>query len=288
MGVAWDPSLYPPGYAPPGYEIIGGAGDVGQVDPRDAPALDDPYGHYGAPTPPPNLLLPMPYPEPMPIAGLPAPSEPDAPLMNGYYNPPGRMPVVATLVVVTFATLVARLGPLVAGPVYAAIRVLVMASRNGRVAWNALPGFVKTALIAMGITVGVDIALDAADIGPEQPGGGITPWIPGPGESIGTIGTQMGGDLVVKAWAANGTPFVRLANGKMGARRKEGTWTFWMPKKPTVIFAGGKNDIRSLLRADSILDTQFKKIKKVLTRRTRTPSAKCSVCGYVRCRCKNK
>ena len=72
---------------------------------------------------------------------------------------------------------------------------------------------------------------------------------------------------VVKEWTANGTPFVRMQNGMLGARKKDGVWTYWRPKKPIVIYASGATSLKNLLRADNAADKQLKRLEKAIRRR---------------------
>lgn len=87
----------------------------------------------------------------------------------------------------------------------------------------------------------------------------------------GASGQAMHPAPVVKEWTANGTPFVRLQNGIMGARKKTGVWRYWRPKKPIVMYRGGSSDLRTLLRADAAVDRQLKKLAKAIKRREPTP-----------------
>ena len=73
---------------------------------------------------------------------------------------------------------------------------------------------------------------------------------------------------VSKQWNANGVPFVRLSDGRMGAySAKKGTWRYWRPKKPIVMFAGGSSDLRTLLKADRAAERQLRRLKKAVDRR---------------------
>lgn len=89
-------------------------------------------------------------------------------------------------------------------------------------------------------------------------GGGILP---------GTGGSGPHPASVVKTWNANGVNFVRLADGRLGAQNKLGTWKYWRPKKPIVLYASGASDLNTLLKADKAAERQLKKLKKAVDRR---------------------
>lgn len=132
--------------------------------------------------------------------------------------------------------------------------------------WNRLPGWARTVLAAAGIGIGIDLATD----------------IPGiPGDSI--IRDLVGGDggphlpahlidghlgaHIVGSWEANGVTFYRLSDGKLAVQNKKGRWKVWRPKRPIVLMPGGATDLKTLLRADALLNRQAVKIAKMLNRR---------------------
>ena len=80
-------------------------------------------------------------------------------------------------------------------------------------------------------------------------------------------GDTMHPGVVTKQWTANGVPFVRLADGRMGAAKKDGTWRYWRPRKPIVLYASGSSDLRTLLRADKAAEKQLRTLKKAIDRR---------------------
>jgi len=105
----------------------------------------------------------------------------------------------------------------------------------------------------------------------------VRPQIPGPvngGSPVQTPFPTTGdpiGDMVlamtVSTWTANGIVFHRLSDGRIAVRKKTGVWSIWRPKKPTVIYAQGPNNINDVLKADAIIDRQMKKAAKALRRR---------------------
>jgi len=141
--------------------------------------------------------------------------------------------------------------------------------RVGRISaaqWGALPGWARSALSVVGITIGADLALDL----PGVPGD-IIPQIniPGTLASPFTGGADFPAlhDHIVGGWVANGVPFYRLASGKLAVQNKKGRWKVWMPKKPTVLYNNGASSLQSFLKADKIIDRQAKKLAKALRRR---------------------
>jgi len=130
--------------------------------------------------------------------------------------------------------------------------------------WNSLPAWARTALTAVGIGVGVDLALDI----PGVPGESLI--LPGGGDAAHFPTHMIDGHLgahVVGGWVANGVQFYRLSDGKLAVQNKLGRWKVWRPKKPIVIMPGGANNLRTLLRADAVLNRQAKKIATMLNRR---------------------
>lgn len=92
--------------------------------------------------------------------------------------------------------------------------------------------------------------------------------VPDVGDIFGGDDQNMHPAAVVKSWSANGIPFVRLADGRMGAySANRGSWKYWRPKKPIVIYAGGSSSLKTLLRADRATERQLRRVKKVIDRR---------------------
>jgi len=131
--------------------------------------------------------------------------------------------------------------------------------------WDSLPGWARQALVAAGIYIGFNIGQDI----PGVPGEGFD-W-PGGGGQNGHWPTHMVdghlGAHVVGGWMANGIAFLRLSDGKLAAQKKNGSWKVWMPKKPIVIMPGGAANLKTLLRADAVLNRQSKRIATMLNRR---------------------
>lgn len=139
-------------------------------------------------------------------------------------------------------------------------------SLRGRMSWSALPAIVKRILIGLGVTEGVDVIFP----------GSLTP-IPNPElnppllPSINYPGAEnagmMGGIAIVGRWTANGIQFVKLSDGRHGAQRKNGTWKFWRPKRPLVLYASGASDLKTLLKADTAVTKQLKNLEKAINKR---------------------
>jgi len=157
-----------------------------------------------------------------------------------------------------------------AGAALAAARQLLRLALGGTTrittrVWNQLPGWAQTALAAVGITVGVEMALDAV------PGDALGPGlIPGfglpDGAGFPTIGT-LTGVQVVGSWRANGVTFYRLSDGRFAVQNSKGRWKVWRPKKPIVLYADGASSLKTMLKADTALNKQSKKLAKMLNRR---------------------
>jgi len=131
--------------------------------------------------------------------------------------------------------------------------------------WNQLPGWAQTALAVVGITVGTEIALDA--LPDDALGGGIIPGFGLPdGPGFPTIGT-LTGVQVVGSWMANGVRFYRLSDGRFAVQNSKGRWKVWRPKKPIVLYADGASSLKTMLKADTALNKQSKRLAKMLNRR---------------------
>lgn len=151
------------------------------------------------------------------------------------------------------------------------IRFLQGFGRNARVRWNDLPAWVKTVLVTVGIIAGTEFIIDDPV--------GIIPFV---GDDAGPLAGFHGHPgfeqtSIVGSWVANGVTFYRLSDGKLAVQNKRGRWKVWRPKKPIVLMPGGATNLKTLLRADRLLDSQAKKIAKMLNRRAprtkRAPSS---------------
>lgn len=143
------------------------------------------------------------------------------------------------------------------GPVMAAVQAIA-AQRGLRTfgaVWNFLPGWVKAALLLVGITAASVLIIRG--IRGRGDGG-----LPSGGDVGGLPGVQ-----VVGTWIANGVQFYRLADGRLAVQNKRGRWKVWRPKKPIILFSTGAKDLRTLLRADAVLNREAKKIRRMLDRR---------------------
>lgn len=151
--------------------------------------------------------------------------------------------------------------------------LMAMGFRGGAMTsalWGRLPGWVRQGLAFLGVTIGSEIVIEGV-----SGGEGLLPGRIVPGSASYGVGDIIDGNQIVKVWVANGVNFVRLANGRLGAQRKDGTWKFWRPRKPIVLYSDGASDIKDYLRADNALDKQAKRLRKSLDRRAprrRSPS----------------
>jgi len=162
------------------------------------------------------------------------------------------------------AIVLSRLIPLV--PVVLRSRVLAWVPSVGgigsRIGWASLPGWLRTAMSALGFT-GLALVID-----------GVTefealPNIPGFGGDRGTLAGDhvVHGAAVVGGWVANGVQFYRLADGKLAVQNKKGRWKVWKPKRPVVLYSGGSINIKTLIKADKIVTKQAKQLSGILNRR---------------------
>lgn len=166
-------------------------------------------------------------------------------------------------------------GPVVVGGLAAArgllLRIMAGASTVLAVHWARLPGWAQVALQAAGITIGTELAVEALGGEGFIPGLGLpdgvagTPHLDIPGAHLGAH--------VIGSWNTNpkhpddGVTFYRLSDGKLAVQNKKGRWKVWRPKKPIVLMPTGAGDLRTLLRADVVLNRQAKKIANMLNRR---------------------
>ena len=75
---------------------------------------------------------------------------------------------------------------------------------------------------------------------------------------------------IVKSWTAGVTPFVRLENGLVGARRKDGTWKYYRPKRPKVVLmSDGAANLKQMIRADAILTKQAQGLARMMRKRAK-------------------
>lgn len=127
--------------------------------------------------------------------------------------------------------------------------------------WAMMPSWIKTALGFLGITVAADIVIDRLLGSPDMPGGfGVN----------GDHGVHLPHDIsahIVGSWVANEVTFYRLSDGRIAVQNKKGRWKVWRPKKPIVLMPTGAVDLRTLLRADAVLNKQAKRLAAMLNRR---------------------
>ncbi len=168
---------------------------------------------------------------------------------------------------VSALAMISRLPLIVRAAVTASLMAFQTVWRGTTVAWDALPGPVKIAMGAAGMA-GLDIIFDL-------PGPGLRDILPGangaglPPGHMDIPGVHLGAH-VIGSWVANGVMFYRLSDGKLAVQNKRGRWKVWRPKKPIVIMPTGAGDLRTLLRADTVLNKQAKRIAAMLNRRVGT------------------
>jgi len=259
--------------------------DAGLFDAPAAPAVDlsDPridiafagMGDVGGPTNGQTVGLPTEHAAPVSFGGnVPVP----VPVPVG----PGVPPILDTATILIREGMDVRDVPIMGGSVgaiapavgitLAAARVLLRTAMGGarRITaahWSRLPGWAQSLLAGVGLGIGIDLALDIPGIPGESfllPGGGGGSGEPHFGQHMieGHIGVS-----IVGGWVANGVQFYRLSDGKLAVINKKGRWKVWKPKKPIVIMPGGATNLKTLLRADAVLNRQAKRIATMLNRR---------------------
>jgi len=138
--------------------------------------------------------------------------------------------------------------------------------------WDALPGWVKLVLGGVGFS-GFDLLFDLPFVD-VFPGGG------GGGGGFGDVHQQLPGHIgatIIGSWNTNpqdpskGVTFYRLSDGKLAVQNKRGKWRVWKPKRPVVLYAGGVKNLKTLLKADAILQKESKKLQRMLNRRAPAP-----------------
>lgn len=143
-------------------------------------------------------------------------------------------------------------------------RLFSVARQNSRV-----QGFIRNVATTLGIaSLGEFFIPD--DLLP-TPSGGIGDLIPFTGMSGPPEAPHPAS--VVRSWntmpanPALGVWFVELANGQYGAMKKNGSWSYWRPRKNVPVTSSGANSIQNFVKADRYLNRQAKKIQRALNRR---------------------
>ena len=124
-------------------------------------------------------------------------------------------PVAGAAVVVSLAMLVSRYGTITGRLIWGVLQRYAVA---GRVAFNRLPSWLRTALAFLGIDIGEDIILGDVPFG--GPGNGVNgdglpaiPGVPGLPAIPGLPSIPSMGLMVLKHWVAGGRPFYKLSDG---------------------------------------------------------------------------
>lgn len=147
-----------------------------------------------------------------------------------------------------------------------ALPVIRQSAPGATIFWSRLPSWLQTALVSVGATLGLDLLMDLPDVFEVIPGGVIGGFGGGNGEH----GVHLPHDLsahIVGTWVANEVVFYRLSDGRLAVQNKKGRWKVWRPKRPIVIMPTGAVDLRTMLRADAVLNKQAKRLAAMLNRR---------------------
>jgi len=149
-----------------------------------------------------------------------------------------------------------RLLPGLSGASSGAVRAFASQwTRGAIVLWDVLPGPIQ-AIIQLAGFAGAGLLIDQVFFSGNGDGGGMVSDLPA------TINAQ-----IIGTWVANGVTFYRLSDGRLAVQNKKGRWKVWRPKKPIVLMPTGAGDLRTLLRADRVLNKQAKQIASMLNRR---------------------
>lgn len=130
-----------------------------------------------------------------------------------------------------------------------------------RVLWEALPDWLQKGLIILGIIAVVIVLIRTGILGAAA---GAAAGMAGRAVAGGVVASALHGSPV-KTWL-NGS-MAKFANGTLGARKKDGSWTYWRPKRPIVLMPGKRMSLGQLLRADAYLDRETRRLAKLLRRR---------------------
>ena len=190
--------------------------------------------------------------------------EPGADLRDSGFSPG---PSTALPAIIGVTALVRLLTPALATR---ALPVIRQTAAGGTIFWSRLPSWLQGAFGSAGAVVGLDLLMDLPDVFEVIPGGVIG----GFGGGNGDHGVHLPHDLsahIVGSWTANGVIFYRLSDGKLAVQNKRGRWKVWRPKKPIVIMPTGAVDLRTMLRADAVLNKQAKRLAAMLNRRAPRP-----------------
>ena len=177
----------------------------------------------------------------------------------------GAAVAASSVVALRFSSIAARFGVGMARNVFQVVRQIVGGGRTIRTAgssfWSRVPSWLKQVLAVMGIAEGADLIFDD-----DSDGGGGGPF-PVPGGIPGSGMAMTPGVTVIGSWVANGITFYRLSNGYIAVQNMKGRWKVWKPKKPIVLMPSGAGDLRTLLKADRVVNNQIKKLSKIIKRR---------------------
>lgn len=154
----------------------------------------------------------------------------------------------------------------------------VNVARGAVALYSRLPGWVQE-VVSSAFAPGTDVMHDV----PVSPGLGAPdgpmdgPLVPVVPHQVPHLVDGHVGGHIIGTWIANGVTFYRFSDGKLGVQNKMGKWKIWRPKKPIVIMPSGAKNLRTLIRADRVLNRQAKQLAAMLNRRAprtrRTPSA---------------
>jgi hypothetical protein len=137
---------------------------------------------------------------------------------------------------------------------------------------------VLPAAVAAGATLLINEIFGDTD-SVQDSSGALLDWLPDIVQDIGRIGpgipfidlfsangetpAELPHGPVVKTWTAGVTPFVLTQSGWIGARRKNGTWSWYKPRKPVVLIPGRPLKAGQARKLAKIYDKDRKQAKKL-------------------------
>lgn len=207
----------------------------------------------------PGYTIPGPSP---PIAGAPPEGDPPFDDFPPFASPPMDTPVLGAMGSLSLAGMAAMgIGRPIIGTLLVWARSV---GARGAVQWNRLPRWIQIVLGAVGVDVGTTILFDEDDL-PRD----IINLLPGVGGGAPeTIQVRNRTWSLLPGWTANGVRFYRTQDkGWFAVQNKHGQWNVFRQRKMVVLPTTGAPDLRTLLKADKIIQKQAGQVAKMLRNR---------------------
>jgi len=149
----------------------------------------------------------------------------------------------------------------------------VRATRGGQsgrlLRFAQIPGWLRAAMSAAGIAGAVDLFI------PDDLIGNVGQALNLPGQGAAGRWANSPYGAPTKEWQTvnNGVTiyfasFTTPSGGTMnGVIRKDGSYRYWRPKKPIVLTSSGASDLRTLIKANTVIEKQLRQVKKIVDKR---------------------